>query len=192
MSQVRCAACEGVGWGIRALAFAGVTFALFAVPSATAQPVAASFTEMSVRPGDDVVATRRSGETVRGRLTEVSGSILRLADSGRTVEVAQADTLRVDRLGDPMWKGLAIGSVIGGGLGVAVVAACGGWCPGAGTKASVVLVPAGIGAGIGALVDLAIPGRTCVFEAPRSGTRMLRLTPFVTSHRGALQATVSV
>jgi hypothetical protein len=175
---------------MRPLAFAGlVCVALFAIPPAAAQTAAAaSFTEMSVRPGDDVAVTSRSGARVLGRVNEVSGSILRLAGNTGTLEVAEADTLQIDRLGDPVWQGLTIGAVVGGGAGAAVVKGCEDYCPGAGKKAGVLLAVAGIGAAVGVLIDLTIQGRTRVFEAPKS-TRRLLLTPSLASERRALQVT---
>jgi hypothetical protein len=175
---------------MRVLAFAGLNILLFAVPSAIAQSAAVSFVEISVRPGDDVEVTSRSGETVRGRVAEISGTTLRMYGSRGTTDVVEADTLRIDRLGDPIRQGLGIGAAVGGGVGAAMVAGCGGYCDGGGKKAGVVLAAAGIGAGIGALVDLAIRGRTRVFDAAPSSTVILQLTPSVASGRRALHATL--
>jgi hypothetical protein len=176
---------------MRVLAFAVLSVVLFAEPSAIAQSTTTSFVEMSVRSGDDLDVTTRSGETLRGRVAEVSGTTLRMHGRTGAIQVVEAHTLRIDRLGDPIWQGLAIGVAIGGGAGAAALAGCKGYCGGGGQKTAVVLTAAGIGAGVGALVDLAIRGRTRVFDVGRSGTLMLELTTSVASGTRALHATVS-
>jgi hypothetical protein len=73
-----------------------------------------------------------------------------------------------------VWNGLLIGT--GVGLAAGIVIASGEGCESGSCIASGVLVFTGIGAGIGAAVDMAIQEREIVYSNPQT-TRILRISP---------------
>jgi hypothetical protein len=74
----------------------------------------ADFTGLPLRIGDVVQVTESSGDTTTGRLTDMTSS--RVVVSAR--EFAPALGLRIERLGDRVWDGAAMGAGIGSLVGL--------------------------------------------------------------------------
>jgi hypothetical protein len=85
----------------------------FHVSNASAQ---ADFTGLTLRIGDVVQGTESSGHTTTGRLRDMTSS--RVVVSTR--EFAPAPGLRIERLGDRVWDGAAMGAGIGSLVGLVV------------------------------------------------------------------------
>ena len=90
-----------------------VILALFAlhVSNVSAQ---ADFSGLTLRIGDVVQVTESSGYTTTGRLADMTSS--RVVVSAR--EFAPAPGLRIERLGDRVWDGAAMGAGIGSLVGL--------------------------------------------------------------------------
>jgi hypothetical protein len=83
----------------------------FGASNASAQ---ADFTGLPLRIGDLVQVTESSGSTTTGRLTDLTSS--RAVVSAR--EFAPAPGLRIERLGDRVWDGTAMGAGLGSVVGL--------------------------------------------------------------------------
>jgi hypothetical protein len=125
----------------------------FDASNASAQ---ADFTGLTLRVGDVVQVTESSGYTTTGRLTDITSS--RVVVSAR--EFAPAPGLRIERVGDSVWDGTAVGAGIGSLVGLVMASGeCGvDWptwkCSVAGTM---------WGGVIGTLIDWSRKGRVTVY-----------------------------
>ena len=124
----------------------------------------------TVTPGDRVVVTvTNDQQTIRGRISEVTPDALVLDDDGTRVRLPLATVHQVDRAGDSLWNGSAIGAALGGGSAIAAMARTCGNTNCADTSASLdprlTLLGTLVGAGIGALIDAAIDGHETVYRA---------------------------
>lgn len=120
------------------------------------------FAATTLEPGDDVRVTQPSGLQLNGVVTGVSPTVL-------TVDrypIQPEQELRVERSGDPLWNGFAIGFVTGSVLGASI----GRRGCFHGSTAGCVAKPGLVFGAIGALIDRARVGRTTVFlgESPPS------------------------
>lgn len=120
-------------------------------------PITGSWERLkTIPPGDEVVVRLRSGQTLKGRLINVSDTVLTIEQGKKTTDLSRGDTLRVYRLISKSAKkatliGLGVGAGIGGlGSGGAAASASGSGEPG--EYGLAILVYAAIGAGIGALI----------------------------------------
>jgi hypothetical protein len=136
-----------------------VTFAQAQTPPA---PIIGSWEGLkAIPPGDEVRVRLRNGQTLKGRLINVSDTTLTLARGNITTDVTRGDALRVHRVISKSAKratliGLGIGAGVGGlGAGVAVAGASGGPKEyGLG-----VFFLGAIGAGVGALIGYIVGSR---------------------------------
>jgi hypothetical protein len=123
------------------------------VSDATAQ---SSFEHLLLKPGDFVYATDADGIEVAGPITSLSPSSLSIA--GRSFTPAPG--LKIERRGDSIWDGAAIGAAIGLGVGTLMSS---GEC-GVNWHAWQCSLAGGVWGGIiGTLIDFAHKGRTTVF-----------------------------
>ncbi|MEN3340472.1 MAG: hypothetical protein V7647_4148 [Acidobacteriota bacterium] len=158
---------------------AGTAFSLLCLAPAHAQEArgqsesteVGSFETLSdkVKPGQTVYALDTEGRETEGRLVRLSNTALTLRVAGADRDFPRSELTRLARRGDSVGNGAAIGMGIFAAWGlVGVLNSSGGYSyidefgPGAG--AAVVGGMAGIGAGIGALIDYAIKGRTVVYR----------------------------
>jgi hypothetical protein len=175
-----------------------VATAVVALPGvawAQAQAPAASLGDLAprVKVGSTVFVTDASGLERQGKLTGLSASSLRLKAGRAELELPAADVLTVaarkpDSVKHGAWIGLAAGAALGVILGVD---ACNGdyedeMCKGA--IAGLGLLGGVMGAGIGAVVDRAIPGKKAVLyrrEGAHAGPARLTvgLAPTVSPRR---------
>ena len=129
-----------------------------------------------LKPGQTVYAMDTQGRETEGRLVRLSDTALTLRVEGADRDFARSELAQVARRGDSVSNGAKIGAGIFAAWGlVSVLQSSGGDNAidvfGPGVAAGVVGVMAGMGAGIGALVDYAIKGKTVVYRTkPRSVT----------------------
>jgi hypothetical protein len=115
----------------------------------------------AVAPGDELAVGLRNGQTLKGRMSSVSDTILTLAQGNKTTDFNRGDVLRVHRLISKSAKratmiGLGIGAGLGGVSG-GVAAASG---PGESNEYGYGVLAVGlIGAGVGALTGYLIGSR---------------------------------
>jgi hypothetical protein len=126
-------------------------------PATPATTVRGSWDRLkAIPPGDEVAVTLRNGKTLKGRLINVSDTVLTLAQGKKTTDLTRGDTLKVYRVVRKSTTrstmiGLAIGAGAGALIGGASIAALseGSEDPGLWVIAS--LFFGAIGAGVGAL-----------------------------------------
>jgi uncharacterized protein YcfJ len=150
---------------------AAMSLVLAAAGPAAAQP----FTELegTLKPGETVFVTDASGAEVRGEVSGVQPSALRLRVDGIEREWALDDVREVHRRRDSAINGTIIGAVAGGVLG-----SVGGWMLGrefaneggkfTGPFVTVLALGAAGGAFVGNTIDLLIPGRTLLYRQSRA------------------------
>lgn len=176
-------------------AFPVVATCLTLIASTTpvqAQQVAGSFDElrMHLKAGDTVTVTDMSGQTIRGKVSQLSASSLELVNDSvhRTFTEPDVITIRHRRhnsvKGGAM-SGFKIGGLVGGVLGTLVgmsfeinpfAVAAGG-----------ALYFGGIGAGIGAGISALKRHDETVFARSGPAPRRLTISPIVTEKRRGVQ-----
>jgi hypothetical protein len=169
---------------------------LFGVSVTEAQERAGSFEQLRSRvtAGDEVTVTDVMGRETRGRILELSSSSLVLvADKTRTVFV-QADvetvSLTDSRLNGILW-GLGVGGVLGVLLDKSLTDEYGRDDISVGSSVSFIATAAGIGAGIGFVVDAILKGqRTIYSRPPTSITKHTTVLPMWVPRRQALVVVV--
>jgi hypothetical protein len=150
-----------------------------------------------IRPGHAVYVTDEQGEQTRGRLHEVSRSALTMSVADGVLRFP-ADRIRsIDRYGDPLWNGLAIG--LGFGTAMALFAdqrevPCADGRPGVcrdaelGSRLGAIAVFGAVGTGIDALIR----GRTPAYRAPdQRSSSSLVISPSASPRGAAVILTVS-
>jgi hypothetical protein len=158
-------------------------FLLFMTPNRSgAQEVARDFDDLRVKAGTAVEVVDTSGRTLRGRFLRVNGDSLTVITDARAAEsIDESSTAIVSRVGDSVWSGTLIGFVVGLGftIGVGIAEGCVWNCKGFGPGfGGALMVYGGIAAGIGALTDWLVHGRTEVFRATQHSAEV-RLAPVV-------------
>src|SRR5262245_19308873 len=135
--------------------------------------VAQATPSIGVAPGERVEVVS-DGLTVRGRVADVTADAIVVWDRGARLNLPLFGVRRIDRLGDSLFNGAAIGAGIGASsaaLGMAQACHNSG-C--ADTLGSIdprwVFVGSLLGAGIGILVDRTREGRRTVYPAPPGST----------------------
>jgi hypothetical protein len=131
--------------------------------------------QVSLKEGDRLIVTEKTGASTTGRLVTLSEQSLRVRpDSTRVVDIEEQSTLRIDQVKRRKGEGALTGFLGGFVVGVLTVALSSdsGYGPSKGTA----LVPVGaifggIGAGIGVLIGSVTSDRRLVFEAPVAAGR---------------------
>jgi hypothetical protein len=127
--------------------------------------------QVSLKGGERLTVTDKSGASTTGRLVALSDQSLRItSESAGAVDFAEGSILRIDQLRSRKGKGALRGFVAGfvGGL-VAVAVSPDTSTVGPSKGSAIVPVAAifgGIGTGIGAIIGAARPERRIVFQAP--------------------------
>lgn len=156
------------------LASLSALLVLLIASTATAQAVATNFDELrlKIKSGDAIYVTDETGRERRGRVLDLSPSVLRVAFDGQPADLTESGVQRIrQRRPDPLWTGAAIGGGIGLGLGVAAAAfsedcshnSSSGGCIGP------VLMVTGAYAAIGVGIDALIQGRKPIYERRAAG-----------------------
>ena len=152
-------------------------------PATALEPLSSFDTLWSrVRNGDVVYVTDDRAQTTTGIFANASGSTLSMLVDGQMRDTALGDIRLIARRGDPVRNGVLIG--VGVGAGVSALTFVG--CENADCALLPVIVVYGAlyGAGIGALVDFLIVGRTTVYRA--SGVKRVSFMPLVGRGRQGL------
>ena len=114
----------------------------------------------AVPPGDEVVVRLRNGQTLKGRLINISDAALTIERGKGTTDVTRGDTLRVFRMTSKSAKrATLIGIGIGAGLGIAAAVADAKDGPGEAEAAIGALIVGAMGAGAGALIGYIVGSR---------------------------------
>jgi len=163
-----------------------------AVRTAEAQDVTDSLDQLRglVKVGDQVIATDVHGREMQGSVAEVSSSSLGLVMAGHRIDLSLADLDTVSRR-DSRLNGTFLGLAIGAGLGAlfekSLADEYGREDVGYG---SAVLPIAGMGAGIGFVVDAMIRGRRIIYRKASGTTTNVMISPVWNSHRQSIVVTL--
>jgi hypothetical protein len=157
------------------------------VTAPRAQQPVRSFDALNTRlkVGDTVWVTDAGGRETGGKVSGFSAGSLRVVVAGRTREFEAADVSAITlQPKDSLHNGVLLGAVAGAGAGIASCAAnpqCIDDEAGPGITASLGLLGAAAGAGVGALVDAAFkPSRLTVYRSPGASPARLSVAPVVT------------
>ena len=163
---------------------------LLIIPSAEAQQIAGTFDQLRVlvKPGDTLTITDSTGLRVRGRLSEVTASSLRLDVSGGLRQFQDADVNTIEKRGsDSLKNGAIIGMAVGGGLAALAMATAGMTGEDAGVFVAGALIYTGIGAGIGVGIDAVVEGPRVIYASSSSARTRLTIAPLLgRSRKGVL------
>jgi hypothetical protein len=154
----------------------GIGFALASSAAVAAAQTAPDFSALRAGVGDEIVVTSAEGVEIGGRITKISPSALSIDGYAFT----PADAIKIERPGDSLWNGAAIGYGVGALFGATIGAeAClheSTWrCVNSG----------GITYGLlGALIDYAHKGRRTIYKSPSGAPRKaMRLVPDIGPER---------
>ncbi len=154
----------------------GIVFALASSAAVAAAQTAPDFSALRAGVGDEIVVTTPEGVEVGGRVTKISPSALSIDGYAFT----PAEAVKIERPGDPVWDGFAIGYGVGALFGLTIGAeAClhqATWhCVNSG----------GIAYGLlGALIDFAHKGRRTIYKSGSAAPRKaVKLVPDIGSER---------
>jgi hypothetical protein len=142
----------------------------------------------AAKPGAPLRVVERSGNATTGKLLDVLPSAIRLSSGGVIREVPLSEIASVRRNGDSLWNGIAWGGGVAGLMVVGYNGDCD-TCYSAAELAAYRLAVVGIGAGLGALLDVMVRDKRILYQAPGtpSASRRLKIHPFVAGHaRGLL------
>lgn len=116
--------------------------------------------------GDRVVVIT-DDRSIRGHVTDLTDDALVLIEDGARLQVPLAGIQRIDRLGDRLLNGVAVGAAIGGASTLGLMAHLCKNCSdvSASLDPRMTLLGTLMGMGVGAIVDAVIVGRTNVFKA---------------------------
>lgn len=138
---------------------------LLAAQSTAADPQAAA---PVLKPQEQVEVTDNR-QTIRGRMVEATTDSLVLQRDGCRVSLPFAMIQRIDRVGDSLLNGTAIGAALGGGSALALMVKLCANTQCADTSANldprITLLGTLMGAGVGALIDAAFHARKTVYRA---------------------------
>lgn len=122
----------------------------------------------NLAPGDRIVVTN-DGQSVRGRVAEITTQSVVLEGENAPLRIPLVSVQRIDRIGDSLFNGTAIGAGAGGAASLVLMAkACSNsGCADTSTSLDprITLLGTLIGAGVGAIVDKAIEGRKTIYAA---------------------------
>jgi hypothetical protein len=172
--------------------------AAFWLGSGCAQKVAVrSFDRLQqeVRTGQTVYVVEASGQEVRGKILEISHSALTVSDAGARTRFAAEDIRAVDRYGDPLWNGLAIGLGVGAGMALLSdpreVQCPDGSSGCTDAQAGARLAAVALGGALGAGIDALSRRRTRVYLSPEPGASTYVLfAPYATLHGAGVRVTL--
>jgi hypothetical protein len=122
----------------------------------------------AVPPGDELVVRLRNGQTLKGRLINLSDTALTIEQAQRTTDISRGAALRVHRVVSKSAKrATLIGSGIGAGVGIAMAVAAAKSGPDESEAGLAALIIGAFGAGAGALIGYIIGSRnqrTLIYE----------------------------
>ncbi len=185
---------SGTAARLRAWRFAGLLATLWVASGCAQKTPLRSFADVPqrVQAGHTVYVTDTQGEETRGRLQDLSRSALTVSNSDGATQFSAEHVRAIDRYGDPLWNGLAIGLAVGTAMAllsdrrqVPCPGGRSGVCRDAeiGSRLTAATVFGAIGAGIDALIRR----RTPVYQAPNQwSSSALVISPAVSPREAAL------
>jgi len=163
---------------------------LFGASITEGQEVAGSFAQLrsQVSVGDNVTVTDVRGREMQGTIADLSSSSLALVVGTTQTEFVEADVETVSRR-DSRWNGtlwgLGLGGVLGATFDKSLVEYYGRDDISSGSSAAFIATAAGIGAGIGFVVDAMIKGRRVIYSRSRTSiSRNATLVPMWGTRKG--------
>ena len=157
----------GVTWGAEACLRTSIMHCFF--NDGIFYGAAGAYIDWKHKVGDEVAVTAPDGTQTTGRVTSLAATTFRVGN----VDLSSTPPVRIERIGDPIWDGVAMG------VGVATLEAVAVQC---GLRCGATL--AAIYGTIGGIVDWRIKGRTVIYGAPDAPGRSssLRLVPEIGPH----------
>jgi hypothetical protein len=153
---------------------------LAATTAATAQDVV----NAPIKEGKMYWVTRSDGSEIRGFITTLTATDVRVNGALGEVSVPAREVLRISKV-DGLWNGFAIGAGVGIGFGIPWL----GYAEGqTGQKVWFLLRVAAAYGGLGALLDKAIERRTVIYQRP--GGAAFALAPMASQNGLGLRGVV--
>ena len=151
--------------------------------TAHAQAPATTFAELPNRLviGETVFATYQTGRTVKGKVQQVSDTILLLRSGQDDLTLAASDVQRITRRGHTLRNGALIGLAAGfttGAIAAESLGCSNFFCP-ARNSMAIGGVSGLIGLGVGAAVGAALRREHVVFERVTTGRALAAITPLL-------------
>jgi len=156
---------------------------LFIAMECSAQQ-ATSFDQLPllVKPGDTVYVTAFSGNTVRGRIEQLTSTSLGLTVNGNRRDLLQTNVSQIRQWrNDSLKNGALIGLAVGAGVGTAsTIANCSDRNSEAcGTAAISIPLLGGLGAAIGVGIDALIPAKQTIYQNQTRTSRKFHFAPIL-------------
>lgn len=161
-----------------------VGFAMLVISMECSAQTADSFEQLKVlvKPGDNVYVTDSTGQTTKGRISQLSATSLGLTVNGARRDLAQNDVYEIRQWKhDSLANGAIIGTSIAGLLSaITAIAACSEGCRGQGGDVALfILVFTGMGTGIGTGIDALVPSKQTIFKNPGRSSGKLQIRPII-------------
>ena len=161
-----------------------VGFAMLVISMECSAQTADSFEQLQVlvKPGDNVYVTDSTGQTTKGRISQLSATSLGLTVNGAPRDLVQNDVYEIRQWKhDSLANGAIIGTSIGGLLSaIFAVAACSEGCRGQGGDVALfILVFTGMGTGIGTGIDALVLSKQTIFKNPGRSSGKLQIRPII-------------
>lgn len=159
--------------------------AIVSMPATTrAQPAVQSFSELArvVAAGQSVTVTDAAGVETTGRVTQLSPTSLTLALDSAVRSFTESEVRLIQRKHkDSLLNGALIGAgvTVAVPLTVAAVVCASEHCDWSGQAAALIAVYAGVGAGIGSLIDLAVTGKQTIYLPSQPPKPSVSIAPSV-------------
>jgi len=154
----------------------GIGFALASSAAVAATQAAPDFSALRAGVGDEIVVTTAEGVEVGGRVTKISPSALSIDGYAFT----PSEAIKIERPGDSIWNGFAIGYGVGALFGLTIGAE--GCLHGQSWRC---MNGGGITYGLlGALIDFAHKGRRTIYKSGSAAPRReVKLVPDIGGER---------
>lgn len=163
-----------------------IALATLAILTATTSAVAQDVMTAPIREGKVYWVTRSDGSEIRGFITMLTATDVRVNGALGEVSVPAREVLRISKV-DGLWNGFAIGAGVGLAYGIPWTLA--GRTPGTtGQKAAFTLAVSAAYGGLGALLDKAIERRAVIYQRPSGAT--FALAPNASPHGLGLRGSV--
>jgi hypothetical protein len=172
---------------------------MLVAPRVNAQEVATSFEQLRalLKPSDTIQVTHMRGRKTTGKLELLTASTLEIQLRNKgfpPLRFSEADVkeIRLERH-DSLLNGTLIGLAAGAAPGISFIALRSkGSDPiqDANTVIGITVVPAAIGAGVGALIDWLIFKRTTVYRTPTQRSSPLQVNPLLLKSAAGVQMSV--
>jgi hypothetical protein len=173
---------------VQAAAFLIVTSAA----AAAAQP-AQSFDQLQIliKPGDTILVTDLAGITTKGKVTELSRTVLGLSVNGKTQDLSE---MNIDRIRQWRSDSLKNGALIGLGVGIGMGTLGSFFCERSDNscKAAMIVTSAGVYTAVGVGIDALIASKQTIYVGRTRTTALgFRIRPILQPARRGIAMAVS-